>query len=183
MQKISANQILLAASILARGFVDDPMWTFILPESQRLQILTAMFEVFVDDGIKRGEVLLAPAEQGALIWYPAHVNVFSDAFADVEGKIRAIASRFGELKAIERLEKIGQQVQPKAPSLPHHEFWLAILPEARGKGIGSRLLKPVLDNADAENVGCYLVSSNPRNIPFYQRHGFNQSSLMPINSI
>ncbi|MBE9048663.1 hypothetical protein IQ255_30520 [Pleurocapsales cyanobacterium LEGE 10410] len=34
----------------------------------RLQILTAMFEVFVDDGIKRGEVLLAPQEQGAVIY-------------------------------------------------------------------------------------------------------------------
>ena len=102
----------------------------------------------------------------------------------VEAEINAIASRFGELKAIKRLEKIGQQVQPKAPSLPHHEiFWLAILPEARGKGIGSRLLKPVLGNADAEKVGCYLVSSNPRNIPFYQRHGFNQSSLIPISTL
>ena len=140
-----------------------------------------MFEVFVDDGFKRGEVLLAPEEQGAIVWYPAQMNVFDDAFVDVEAEISAIASRFGKLKAIERLEKIGQQVQPKAPTIPHHEiFWLAILPEARGKGIGSRLLKPVLDNADAEKVGCYLVSSNPRNIPFYQRHGFNQASLIPI---
>ncbi|WP_156114242.1 hypothetical protein [Myxosarcina sp. GI1] len=54
MEKISTNQTLLSASILARGFVDDPMWKFILPRSQnRLEILAAMFEVFVDDGIKR----------------------------------------------------------------------------------------------------------------------------------
>lgn len=43
MPKISANQILLAANILAQGFVDDPMWKFILPKPQnRLQILTTM---------------------------------------------------------------------------------------------------------------------------------------------
>lgn len=103
------------------------MWSFILPESQnRLQTLTAMFEVFVDDGSKRGEVLLAPEEQGAIIWYPANVSVFDDAFGDVQAEIAAIASHFGGLETTKRLEKIGQQVQPKAPTIPHHKiFWIA----------------------------------------------------------
>ena len=108
MLRITEQQKQLTASILAQGFFDDPMWKFILPKSQRLQILTAMFEVFVDNGFKRGEVLLAPEEQGAIVWYPAQMNVFDNAFVDVEAEISAIASRFGELKAIERLEKIGQ---------------------------------------------------------------------------
>lgn len=92
MLKISANQALIAAKILAQSFFDDPMWKFILPNPEnRLQILTAMFEVFVDDGIKRGEVLLAPDQQGAIIWYPSQVNVFDDTFTNVEAKINAIA--------------------------------------------------------------------------------------------
>lgn len=177
MLRITERQRQLAADILARGFFDDPMWSFILPTPQnRLQVLTAMFEVFVQDGINRGEVLLAPKEQGVIVWYPACISVFGDAFADIETEISAIAAHFGAVKAVERLEKIGRKVQPKAPTIPHHEiFWIALLPEARGKGVGNRLLRPVLDDADAENVGCYLVSSNPRNITVYQRHGFRRS--------
>ena len=184
MQKISTDRTLLAASILARGFVDDPMWKFILPRSQnRLQILTAMFEVFVDDGIKRGEVLLASQERGAVIWYPAEVNIFDSTFVDVEAKINTIAANFNELDAIQRLEQIGRKVQPIAPTIPHHEiFWLATIPEFRGKGIGSRLLKSILDDADAQKASCYLVSSNPNNILFYQARGFQQYSLISIDS-
>lgn len=181
MPKISGKRI-LAANILARGFVDDPMWKFILPKSQsRLQILTAMFEVFVDDGIKRGKVLLAPDRQGAIIWYPSQVNVFDDTFADVEAKINEIAYSFKEFDAIQRLETIGKKVQPLAPTIPHHEiFWISTLPAFRGKGVGSSLLKPILNNADTQNVGCYLVSSNPNNIGFYEHHGFKQVSLIPL---
>ena len=62
MLRIKEKQRHLTANILAQGFLDEPMWSFILPESQRLQTLIAMFEVFVDDGIERGKVLLAPAK-------------------------------------------------------------------------------------------------------------------------
>lgn len=184
MQKISTDRTLLAANILARGFVDDPMWKFILPKTQnRLQILTAMFEVFVDDGIKRGEVLLASNRQGAIIWYPYQVNIFDNTFANVEAKINAIAYDFQEFDAVQRLSKIGQKIQPLAPIIPHHEiFWIATLPEFRGKGVGSRLLKPIINDANAQKIGCHLVSSNPNNTSFYEYHGFKQYSLILIDS-
>lgn len=173
MPKISDNRI-LAANILAQGFVDDPMWKFILPKSQsRLQILMAMFEIFINDGIKRGKVLLASNRQGVIIWYPSQVNIFDDTFTDVEAKINAVAYDFQEFDAIHRLEQIGKKVQPLVPTIPHHEiFWIATVPVFRGKGVGSSLLKPILNDADTQNVGCYLVSSNPNNTGFYEHHGF-----------
>ncbi|WP_052056082.1 N-acetyltransferase [Myxosarcina sp. GI1] len=128
-------------------------------------------------------MLLASQERGAVIWYPAEVNVFDEAFVDVEAKINTIAADFNEFGAIKRLEQIGKKVQPIAPAIPHHEiFWLATIPEFRGQGIGSGLLKLILDDADAQKAGCYLVSSNPNNILFYKARGFQQYSLISINS-
>ncbi|VEP13568.1 GNAT family N-acetyltransferase (fragment) [Hyella patelloides LEGE 07179] len=73
-------------------------------------------------------------------------TAFFDAFANVEIEIKAIASDFSKFGAIQRLEQIGKQVQPNAPVIPHHKiFGIATLPEARRKGIGSQLLKPILD--------------------------------------
>jgi ribosomal protein S18 acetylase RimI-like enzyme len=42
----------------------------------------------------------------------------------------------------------------------------------QGKGLGSLLMKHALQRVDAARLPAYLESSNPRNIPFYERHGF-----------
>ena len=65
-------------------------------------------------------------------------------------------------------------VEKRHPATPLH-YYLAILgtdPDHQGKGIGSSLLKPVLDRCDDDGVGAYLESSKESNIAFYSRHGF-----------
>lgn len=60
-------------------------------------------------------------------------------------------------------------------------FFLGLKPSARGKGIGQDLLKPVLDYADKNQIPCYLLSSNSRNISFYERQGFEKYCSIKIN--
>ena len=43
---------------------------------------------------------------------------------------------------------------------------------ARSRGVGARLLEPFLARGDAEGIPIYLESSNPRNLSFYRRYGF-----------
>ncbi len=64
-------------------------------------------------------------------------------------------------------------VEKAHPSEPH--WYLAALgvrPDCHGQGRGSALLEAGLARADAEAMPCYLESSNPRNVPLYERHGF-----------
>jgi len=42
----------------------------------------------------------------------------------------------------------------------------------QGCGIGAALLRRGLTRADGGHSPCYLESSNPRNVPFFERHGF-----------
>jgi len=74
----------------------------------------------------------------------------------------------GALKTLSTIEK-------KHPKDPPH-YYLAFLgtrPDHQGKGLGSALLKPVLDKCDHEGLGAYLESSKESNLAFYARHGFN----------
>src|SRR5260221_95631 len=49
-------------------------------------------------------------------------------------------------------------------------------PPYQGQSIGGMLIQPVLARADAEGLPCYLETENPRNVPFYQKHGFKVMS-------
>lgn len=45
-------------------------------------------------------------------------------------------------------------------------------PMQQGRGHGSRLMEAALSRCDADGVPAYLESSDPRNIPLYERFGF-----------
>ena len=59
---------------------------------------------------------------------------------------------------------------------PDEPVWylpmIGVDPNAQGRGIGAALLRHGLARADESGVAAYLESSNPRNIPLYERHGF-----------
>lgn len=49
---------------------------------------------------------------------------------------------------------------------------IGVVPDSKGKGHGSKLMKPMIDYADKYNYPIYLESSKYENLPFYKKHGF-----------
>jgi predicted N-acetyltransferase YhbS len=67
------------------------------------------------------------------------------------------------------------------PEEPH--WYLAIIgsdPDVRGKGFGQVLMQSRLDRCDAEHAPAYLESSNPANVPYYQRFGFEATGEITL---
>jgi GNAT superfamily N-acetyltransferase len=57
-----------------------------------------------------------------------------------------------------------------------HEFiyiwFMAVDKTQQGKGIGSKMLKEIIDKSDKENMPIYLETSEDRTLNFYLKHGF-----------
>jgi ribosomal protein S18 acetylase RimI-like enzyme len=172
------------ANILTESFLDDPSFSFVFGENyHKVSALNAFFEMFVTDAMQRGEIMIAPDEQGACIWYPAEVEIFNEQFEDTLGKIIYTISEIAGKESGKRFEQLIEKVGENEPTQKHCEvFFIGLKPSARRKGIGKSLLKPVLDYADTNQVGCYLVSSNPRNISFYERYGFQKYCPIEISN-
>ena len=59
------------------------------------------------------------------------------------------------------------------PEEPHwYLAFVGVDPAAQRSGVGSRLLSPVLAQADAAGRLCYLETPFPETHQFYRRHGF-----------
>src|SRR5262245_1142626 len=67
------------------------------------------------------------------------------------------------------------------PEEPH--WYLPLIgvdPAQQGKGLGAALLQPVLAECDRARLPAYLESTNPRNRPLYERHGFRAMGEIKI---
>jgi ribosomal protein S18 acetylase RimI-like enzyme len=71
------------------------------------------------------------------------------------------------------VRSILEQMDEAHPYEPHwHLAFIGVDPVWHGRGIGAALLRHALERIDEKGLPAYLESSNPRNVPLYQRHGF-----------
>lgn len=152
------------------GYVWD-QWT--VAADRHTERLTAIQAVLVGDLVlPYGELWLVEQDgvpAGAAAWFRPDVTVPASTWASVDRRLDHLA---GDRAAAAR-EAEGV-CRPLRPTAPH--FFLAGLGVrrcARGRGLGSALLGPVLREADETGVPAYLETSTPRNVRFYERAGFS----------
>ena len=160
---------------LGRAFFDDPVMTWMLPDADlRRRKLHRVFaaltryhhlaqggvEVVTDtDGVMGGAALWDPPGR----WRASRLSEFRA----MPGLIWAFGASARRGMVVEDMMK---DVHPEEP-----HWYLAIIgsePAVRGKGFGNALMRSRLDRCDAEHAPAYLESSNPDNVPYYQRFGF-----------
>ncbi|HEY9218608.1 MAG TPA: GNAT family N-acetyltransferase [Phenylobacterium sp.] len=112
-----------------------------------------------------GAYITEDAAAGAL-WLPP----------GVESDGEAIGKVIGELVTEEKAPVLEQVVEGMGRHHPHEPHWylamIGVDPVRQGEGLGSAVLKAGLARCDADGLPAYLESSNPKNIPLYERHGF-----------
>ena len=166
---------------LVDAFAVDPVMTFMYPDpATRPELSGAFLRVMLEIGLNHGHVYAAGrGNDAAAIWAPPDVDLFdADGAAQLWPVLeRTLGDRVGEVTtALMRLTALRPQDRG-----PH--FYLGEIgtsPAAQSQGLGSQLLREVLDRCDRQGLGAYLESSNIRNVPFYERHGFTVTAELEI---
>jgi len=162
----------VVGAVLGRAFVDDPVFGWLLTGRSDVQRrLARVFTAFAVGAQHKvdGQVLVTAERTAAAIWLPpgSWKTPTKELLQQGPQLIRAFGP--GVLRALSLLTRI----EKHHPTEPHWYLEaVGTVPEARGRGIGPTVLTPILDRCDNDALPAYLESSNPRNIPFYERHGF-----------
>lgn len=172
------SEIGSVADAMARGLHADPGWRHVVPDDDaRLSALRGLTGHAVGAAFRDGTVLVARAGTeivGGIVWaapgdYPHHWTRQVAALP----RMVALGVRIGP-RTLRELGRFGAAVDRALPSTP---VWyvqaLSVAPEAQGSGLGSGLLRHVLDKSDATGVPCYLDTGKESNADYYRRFGFD----------
>ncbi len=174
--RLESGQVEKAGKMLGRAFFDNPMSLFLLPDAEtRSRPLTWMFDRTTRYGLLFGEAYTTiDSVDGAAIWLspesPAMTRETLTAAGMMDMPQQMGSEPFQRLMLMKRhFDELRQRDAPER----HWYLWtLGVDPPRQGQGVGSALLRPVLARADDEHLACYLEADKAKNVPFYQRHGF-----------
>ena len=164
------------AAMLARAFVADPFFAYLAgdaPErSQRMRDGWRAILRHASAGLSA--TWTTDDLAGAAIWIPPGRSV--SGALDQLRMLPALGrlTGWGRLRAVSAgLETLERARHHHAP-MPHwYLSALGVEPDRQGEGIGSALLAPVLTEADASGVPCYIETAVGRNVLLYERHRFD----------
>ena len=172
IRRATSEDVPALATMLARAFQDDPVagWAW-RPDALREAALESFQATRTRQLLPHGEVWTTDDLSSAALWAPP--GHWHSSFRETLELVPA----FARPRLIWRAPLVAagwEKLERSHPRTPPH-FYLAVLgtdPDAQGGGLGSAVLRGVLDQCDSDGVAAYLESSKERNIDFYARHGF-----------
>lgn len=156
-----------AIAVLALAFSSDAATRWAWPDPhQFLDVFPSLARGIGGAAFAHGTADCLPDYIGAALWLPPGVG------PDEEALIELIQRTVDESRHAEMFG-LFEQMGKLHPTKPHWYLPLVgVDPAHQNKGHGASLMRLRLDACDRDGVPAYLQSSDPRNIPFYERLGF-----------
>jgi ribosomal protein S18 acetylase RimI-like enzyme len=166
------------AQALVGAFANDPFHLWLFPEAEgRAARQRLLFDRVLAIYASHGAIYATEDLAGAALWDPPRQGgpSLSELFAFV---VRVLPV-FGM-----RAFRIAEGMAPMATLHPAEPHWyLSILgtdPAFQRSGVGTALLRPILERCDAGGTCAYLEASRIENVPYYERFGFEVVAPLPM---
>jgi ribosomal protein S18 acetylase RimI-like enzyme len=166
-----------AVHVIVLAFGADPMarWSFSDP-AVYLEEFPPFVRAFGAPAFANGSADYVDGGAGAALWLPP------DTHPDEE-TMGAIIARACPASIRADVAEVMEQMARHHPDEPH--WYLPLIgvdPARQNQGHGSALLRHALARCDRDHLPAYLESTNPRNIPLYERHGFERLARVQVGA-
>lgn len=165
-----------AGELAARAFQDDDLFVWVEPDPARRAAFLVPFMTALTRRSRRLAVALAtaPALEGVSLWKGPDLGALSPAQLAMTGLDRI--PEWLSAEALARFDAVFDPIEAAlAADVPEPCWYLGVLavePGRQGRGLGSRLMAPILERADRDGYAVTLETAKARNLPLYRRQGF-----------
>lgn len=167
VRSVTAAERDRALATMTLAFSNDPMSRWVWPDAPTyFSVFSEFTMAFGGAAFGHGCAEISGEFAGAALWLPPGIQPDRERM----GEISAATS---PPHVLDEIGHVMEQVAALEPTEPH--WYLPLIgvdPAHQGRGFGSALLAHAAERLDREGALAVLESSNPRNIPLYERYGF-----------
>lgn len=177
-RRTAGRDLPMLVETLVAAFIDDPVMTWCVPDTgRRPEILRAFFEIAVDVNQPYGELYTTePLPVAGAVWVPPGCQPTGEHAEQITAWYLAVVEEH-----VDRFVAITERMEECHPQGPHdYLFFLGTRPEWRSRGLGSALLRGVLERCDREGRPAYLEATSEGNRRLYHRHGFEVTTEITL---
>jgi len=177
MRLLTAAEKKQAITLMVRAFYNDPAWIYVIPRSrQREKALTVLYHNYIAFRIGNRQVFgIGDPLLGLAVWdFPGTDQSSAGGLVEMNPVKKIFTPGMGAFTR--RLKQMMQAAETlKKPFVQGAHYYLetlAIAPEVQGRGLASKLVRPVLARADTQSCFVYLDTFNGSHLALYKHYGF-----------
>jgi GNAT superfamily N-acetyltransferase len=177
---VAASEQDKAIATIAIAFANDPMMRWTFSPAAYFKFALPLIRAFGGNAFIHNCADQVADFAAAALWLPPRVEPDHETMGKIFGSLDFSPAREKEG------EVVFEQMERFHPKEPH--WYLPLIgtdPIHQGKGYGTALMEYAMRRCDRDRMPAYLESSNPVNIPLYERFGFQvigkiQSGSSPV---
>lgn len=163
------------SEILAKGFQGYSLFEYFCSNNYDIEKMKLFWSVALRASYNQAISISDNVNaNGVAVFFPPEYKDI-DIFSYLNAGGYKLIGKLGifKVRKMLRFDSFATKIKKKyADESTWYFYSFAVLQEARGNGIGTRLLKPMIDFFDEEKQSCYLETLKLENVAFYEKYGF-----------
>ena len=177
VREVAEDEFGRAVSVQVMAFGSDPIMRWLYPEPHDyLAHYPDFVRAFAGGAFEHATAYVADDFGGTAMWLPPGAHVEGSLVEEVLTRSVGNPVRKEVFEMLEEMDRA--HIREPHWYLP----MIGVDPSLQGQGLGSALLRHALARCDEASLPAYLESSNPANVPLYERHGFVVQGTIQIGS-
>ena len=185
---VPKDRIKELASVAADAYRDYPLHNWFFGGKYDEYVSEMLMEITLKT-MTEDAVFYADSEElnGFAVWLPLGFNGNKTIPFIAKGGLKLIFhSGFGIIKRLVSYESYAMKLKKEfTGNVDWYLYNLSVKKSAQGKGIAGKLLRPMLEFCDNENIVTYLETNKEINVSLYEHFGFELSKkeLIPKSDV
>jgi GNAT superfamily N-acetyltransferase len=180
---LSKQDIELFANNLAVSFQGYPLFEYFAYNNYDISKMKKFWKVSLKTMSEKTFFLSDSEEANSLAIFSPYEKGSASLWKYIKAGGLGMVSKMG-IKAVKRMaafEKYAMDIKNKHSKEGCWYLYVFVtMPESRGKGLGSKIMRPMLKYLDEHNQDCYLETLLPINVDIYKKYGFELKEQVKV---